>query len=305
MAQKVWSKSVLLGIAKRVGSLAALVVVVVSLSANKACREDYFFANQSDLSSVTTPTGTPGTRTPSVTPTETPDPDETVDPTETPDTTPTSGATPTRTARPTRTPTSAAQAAFTLLRDLESASENRAEGDPAEEDDVVPSEFATPRAGAVSGGSAQKGALVGNWLGNLYGGTEKGRAAVFVVGETVGYQRTVSNLLKGLGVESRAVDSASEISLVSGGTEKPSVVVLDAQSASFPTCQTIRQLSSNAQKKVSYVVVGAAAPESTSVSQGSYLCSGRAVAEVVPTPVNRIGLRRAIERAVSRAGDAG
>lgn len=296
MTRNVWGLPLLQGIAKRVGSLAALILVVIFLSANKACREDYFFATQSDIAATVTPTGSPR-----VDPTETPEPDETVT------ATPTTTGTPTRTPRATRTPTTSAQPAFALLRDLESASEPAS--DDEEEDGVVPSRKLTPGAGAANGAAPQKGSVTGNWLGNLYGGSEVSRAPVYVVGEAPGYQRSVSSLLKGLGVESRVVDSASELGIVRASAESPSVVVLDAQSAAFPPCQSVAQISSvqrdsSKRGKVAYVVVGSASQSSASIVQGSFFCSGKAVAEVVPSPVNRIGLKRAIERAVNRSENA-
>jgi len=293
------------GLAKRIGSLAALALVVFFLSANKACQKDYFFADQANVTRAT-PTETPDSSDPTETPTRTPigtAPSGTVAATRTPRST--------RTATPTATGggASSARAAFSLLRELESASGG--EGDE-EDSELVASASPLPTVNvAIAGPGSRQAANSGNWLGNLYSGSEA-PPRIFVVGEGAAYQRSMQSLLKGLGVESSAVASSSELRAVTGapvtGTAQGRrVAVLDAQSTTFPPCQVANQIGggSNVTGAITaYVVVNSAPAATQGGSQGSFLCDGRAIGEVVPAPINRIGLRRAIERAVSRSGSA-
>lgn len=285
------------------GRILILALLFVALAANKACREDYFFATQAR---GLDPTGTP---TATVSPTPTDDDDD-----PTPRSSP--SATPTRAGTVTPSPTPEAgevsEGLFPLSAPL-SALQEISNSQVNENEQPAPTPTVPPSRAKSSGGQGYTG---GNWLGNLSrserdgdeDGDDRVRSSVLVVSENEAFSRSVSAALKGI---VPSVQFASdEIDLEdSFGTpdseDRIELVLLDGSSEELPPCEAAmevrRQLRDEGRDERDVLIVVIEDRPSDVRAGGVLSCEGQAAGEVLSRPLNRSALSQVVTQAAARA----
>lgn len=286
------------------GRILILALLFVALAANKACREDYFFATQAR---VLDPTGTP---TPSPTPTDEGDDDDDIDPTATA----TATATPEGTSDidPTPEVSEVSEGLFPLsapLSALQEISNSQTNGN----EEPAPTPTVPPSRAKSSGGQGYTG---GNWLGNLSrserdgdeDGDDRVRSSVLVVSENEAFSRSVSAALKGI---VPSVQFASdEIDLedsfgVPDPEDRIELVLLDGSSEELPPCEAAmevrRQLRDEGRDERDVLIVVIEDRPSDVRAGGVLSCEGQAAGEVLSRPLNRSALSQVVTQAAARA----
>jgi hypothetical protein len=270
----------------RFAYLSVLVFLFVSLGANKACREDYFFATQAS----------------GIQPTPTPDDDDDDD---VGTVTPSPTATGVRTSVATATPTPVVEESPTPTPEAESVVSRSVlsglEGLSASDRQVQESERAQAPELEASGsrGVAETAGDSNNWLGNLYAGKsgDQGEVSenvrVMVVGEDEAFQRSVANALRDLNVA--ILSATEELELEEAIQDGAVVAVLDANSQELGPCDVAAEVNLFASgKAMPMLVVGGK-------DGAAFFCDdGSSLGETVARPITRLSLKRAMERMLGK-----
>lgn len=285
---------------RRLRYLPALVFVLVTLCANKACRENYYFATQSDLSKIGG-TETPGTRTAtptgsvttSPTPTETPDAGTTGSPTVTPTQSGVTG-TPTRTPRGTatnaKTATAKAELGLSILKGLEDAvSSSSASSVESAASAVAPQ--------AVAGGASADPLKTSNWLGNLYGNGAAQQRVLYIANSSLKAPLAREQATRVLRGSSLATRSANTENLAPELLLDPDIVIAENGADSEVFCATLSSVRAAPRRATSPRQVIVVTADSASPLPA---CVRAAASEVVGTPVSRKALKTALDRALQR-----
>jgi CheY-like chemotaxis protein len=285
--------------------LLILACLVVLLAANKACREDYFFATQAR---VLDPTGTP---TASPTPTDEGDDDDDFDLTATATATATVAAERTSDTDPTPEASKVSEGLFPLSAPL-SALQEISYSQLSEQENAMPTPTVAPSRARSTGSLGYTG---GNWLGNLGGGEQddysdgdsRARSSVLVVSENDAFYRSVSAALKGMvpSVQFASDEIELEDSFGSSNSgERIGLVLLDGGSEELPPCDVAtevrRQVRSEGRDEREVVIVVIEDRSSDQRAGRALSCDGQAAGEILTRPLNRSALSQVVAQAAGR-----